>query len=258
MKKQLLILIIGLFASSLYAQNTCNIIDEYQKIFKIEKHKFGDKFYLIKKVNQLDKNTCFAELVNKNNQYINYLLTNFSDNSSYEELMSIEDSVKLQNSFIKKLQNDTIFNETMSKLTQKQTSNTLFVPDTVSIDDLLNIAVKYFSITKINKEGYYSGKVCTGINGLKQTEKERKAQIEAFCFATILSNYQGEKFNMYNEFVKAIKELYKVNLGIKNDEKLLRAQGAMYMMMRNNQKLKELLVFEYQNKKNYLPFVLKQ
>ena len=52
------------------------------------------------------------------------------------------------------------------------------------------------------------------------------------------------------------KELYKINLGIENDDRLLRAQGAMYMFMRNNEILKELLLFEYENKKEYLPFVL--
>jgi hypothetical protein len=145
----------------------------------------------------------------------------------------------------------------MNKLTKKITDKSNYVPDTISMDGLLNIAVKYFSIIKINKDGYYVGKVCTGINGLKQTDKERNPQIEAFCFTTILNNYQGEQFNMYNEFVTGIKELYKINLGIENDDRLLRAQGAMYMFMRNNEKLKELLLFEYENKKEYLPFVLK-
>ena len=54
---------------------------------------------------------------------------------------------------------------------------------------------------------------------------------------------------MYNEFVKGIKELYKINLGVDDDERLLRAQGAMYIIMRNNDALKELLLFEYEQKK---------
>ena len=98
--------------------------------------------------------------------------------------------------------------------------------------------------------------MCTGINGLKQTEKERRPQIEAFCFTTIFNNYRGEQFNMYDEFVKGIKELYKINLGIDDNDKLLRAQGAMYMFMRNNENLKELLILEYKKKKEYLPFIL--
>ena len=71
-----------------------------------------------------------------------------------------------------------------------------------------------------------------------------------------MNNYQGEQFNMYNELVKGIKELYKINLGTENDDRLLRAQGAMYMFMRNNDNLKELLLVEYEKKKKYLPFVI--
>jgi hypothetical protein len=256
-KRLLLILTIGLFTVNSFSQTNCVIESEYGKIFKIEKKKYGEKEYLLKTVNVLNASSCFSDLVNNNGQYIDYLKTHFSDNSNYEKLMSFSDTIKLQNEFIKSLESDSTFNEVMNKLTKKITDKSSYIPDTISMDDLLNIAVKYFSIIKINEDGYYVGKVCTGINGLKQTEKERKPQIEAFCFTTILNNYQGEQFNMYNEFVKGIKELYKINLGIENEDGLLRAQGAMYMFMRNNDKLKELLLFEYENKKDYLPFVLK-
>ncbi|MBK6525094.1 MAG: hypothetical protein IPG07_05770 [Crocinitomicaceae bacterium] len=62
---------------------------------------------------------------------------------------------------------------------------------------------------------------------------------------------------MYDEFVKAIKELYKVNLGIDREEKLLRAQGAMYLLMRNSENLNKMLASEYESNKDYLPFILK-
>ena len=256
MKRLLLILAIGLITINSYSQINCFIIEEFQKIFKIEKKKYGEREYLMKSVNELDNNDCFSDLINNNGQYIDYLRTHFSDNSNYEKLMAIVDTVELQKEFINSLQNDSTFNSVMNKLTEKITNKSQFIPDTISMDELLNIAVKYFSIIRITKNGNYAGKVCTGINGLKQTEKERKPQIEAFCFTTILNNYQGEQFNMYNEFVKGIKELHKINLGIENDESLLRAQGAMYMFMRNNDSLKELLLFEYEKKKKYLPFVL--
>lgn len=256
MKQLLLILTIGLITVNAFSQTDCNIIDEYRKIFKIEKKKYGEREYLMKTINEIDTNSCFSDLVNNNGEYIDYLRTHFSDNSNYEELMAISDTIELQNEFIKSLEKDSVFNTEMSLLTKKITDKSNYTPDTISMNELLNIAVKYFSIIKINKDDYYVGKVCTGINGLKQTEKERKPQVEAFCFTTILNNYQGEQFNMYDEFVKGIKELYKINLGIENEERLLRAQGAMYMFMRNNEKLKELLLVEYKNKKDYLPFIL--
>ncbi len=256
MKKLILILAIGLITINSFSQNNCHIEKEYQEIFKIKKEKYGEREYLMKTINTLDSNSCFSDLVNNNGQYIDYLRTHFSDNSNDEKLMTIKDSIELQNEFIKTLGNDSTFNSVMNKLTEKITNKSQFVPDTISMDRLLNIAVKYFYIMKISEEGYYAGKVCTGINGIKQTEKERKPQVEAFCFTTIMNNYEGEQFNMYNELVKGIKELYKINLGIEDEERLLRAQGAMYMFMRHNESLKELLIFEYEKKKKYLPFIL--
>ncbi|MEA3495961.1 MAG: hypothetical protein U9R42_07995 [Bacteroidota bacterium] len=256
MKRLLLILTIGLITANSFSQTNCNIEKEYQQIFKIEKKKYGEREYLMKTINEIDTNSCFSDLVNNNGQYIDYLRIHFSDNSNYEKLMAISDTIELQNEFIKTLGNDSSFNNVMNKLTEKITNKSQFVPDTISMDGLLNIAVKYFYILRISKEGYYAGKVCTGINGIKQTEKERKPQVEAFCFTTIFNNYRGEQFNMHNELVKGIKELYKINLGIEDEERLLRAQGAMYMFMRHSESLKELLIFEYEKKKKYLPFIL--
>jgi len=61
---------------------------------------------------------------------------------------------------------------------------------------------------------------------------------------------------MYDEFVKAMKELYKLNLGNEKEEKVLRAQGAMFILMRNNENLRKMLKSEYIKQKEFLPFVL--
>ncbi len=256
MRRLLLILTIGLIAVNLFSQTNCKTKNEYHKIFKIEKKKYEEREYLIQSVNEIDSNSCFSGLVNNNREYIDYLRTHFSDDSNYEKLLAISDTIELQNEFIKSLENDSLFNSEMEKLTKKITDKSNYVPDTVSMDELLNIAVKYFLIMEISEDGYYVGKVCTGINGLADTENERNPHVEAFCFSTIVNNYQGEQFNMYNEFVKGIQELYTIHLGIEDSDRLLRAQGAMYMFMRNNETLKELLLLEYENKKEYLPFVL--
>jgi len=124
------------------------------------------------------------------------------------------------------------------------------------MDQLLNVAVKYFSILKVNEEGHYVGKVCVGLNDIKKTEPVRKPFVEAFSFSSIMTHYQGEEFSMYDEFVKALKELYTVNLGIDKDEKLLRAQGAIFMLMRNSENLKIMLKTEYERQKEFLPFIL--
>lgn len=136
------------------------------------------------------------------------------------------------------------------------TGDSEMVKDTITVDGLLNIAVKYFSINQVNEDGLYVGKVCSGQNILSKTEPKRNRAVEDFCVSSIVKHYQGTEFNMYDEFVKAIKELYKVNLGIDKHERLLRAQGAMCLLMKMNENLKNMLLKEYETNKDHLPFVL--
>jgi hypothetical protein len=196
-----------LFTLNLFAQSECDIQKSYKAIFNIEKQQYGDRTFLMKSVNTLSDKSCFAELVNNYGPYLDYLRTNFTNNDNTEQLMLLTASIELKTAFVQSLKEDSLFNSVMETLTKKITDPAHFTPNTVSLDELLNVAVKFFSIYRITEEGYYAGKVCSGINGVKETEKVRKPQVEAFCFTTILKHHQGEQFNMYNEFVKGIKEL---------------------------------------------------
>lgn len=256
MKQLLFFLTVLLFSTDSFSQDNCKIEEEYGKIFKVQRKTYRERTYLQKTVNKIASNSCLSELVNDYGVYIDYLRTNFSDLSDHKKLIAITDSIELQETFIRSLEQDSAFNAVMHVLTSKFLGQPDHIPDTVSMNDMLDIAVNYFSIQKINEDQNYVGKVCVGINGLAQTIAVRKPQLEAFCFTAIFTNYQGERFSMYDEFVKGIRELYKMSLGVEDSEKLLRAQGAMYMFMRNNEQLRELLRFEYEDKKKYLPFVL--
>lgn len=236
-------------------RQTCNIIDYYGDFIKFKKEVYQGRDYLLKGIVEVAPGKCFASVVN-NTMYIDYLLTNYASNSNYQELLAIKDTVVLQEEGIKSLQSDTTFNQVMTELISK-TFDKSIPRDSVSIDKLLNVAVKFFSIQRINKDGDYMGKVCVGMNDIKKTEKIKKPQLEAFCFSSILKNYQGGKFNMQDEFIKSLKELYKVNLGIDENDRLLRAQGGMYFLMRNSETLKKMLRSEYEENKDNLPFILK-
>ncbi len=254
MKKLILTaLITAIITTHGYGQ--CDIRNHYDDFISIQKSTYAEKDYLVKRVIETDKKSCFSELVNNNTTFIDYLLTNFSSSSNYQNLIQLTDSTALRNSYFVDLKKDSLFNAVMSELVGK-TIDKKVPKDTVSMDDLLNIAVKYFSIIRLTDEGHYVGKVCVGINDIENTESERKPFIEAFSFSSILHHYQSEEFNMYGEFVKAIKELYKVNLGLDKNEKLLRAQGAMFLLMRNNEILRKMLKSEYKKQKPYLPFIL--
>lgn len=257
--KKIIILLLTALTADLFAQTKCDIKEYYGDFVYIQKasYKSGDKDkpYLIKGTTETKSKKCFSDVI-KNTAYVIHLLTNFSSNANDSLLLQINDSVTLQKEYIKVLTKDTLFNRVMKDLISKTVEKN--VPkDTISMDKLLNIAVKYFSVFKINPQGYYVGFVCGGRNDIEKTEKVRHPQLEAFCFSSIAENMEGDEFNMYDEFVKALKELYKVNLGVDNNERLFRAQGAMFLLMRNNEPLKKMLKSEYEKNKNILPFILK-
>ncbi len=244
-----------LISNLAFSQKKCNLTEEYAAIFKQKKEIFRNKPFLYETVNKLDSTSACSRFVNENKTYIQYLLDNFSDlNKRKEKLIKIKDTVKLQNEFIRLLKQDSIFNQVMSKLSKAV--NNEQDRDTITFDKLLDISVKFFSIYKIKEENYYA-KICSGLNGIKQTEKNRLPFVEAFAFSVIFDHYRSQEFNMYNELVKGLRELNKLELGIEEKERLLRAQGAMYMFMKNNKVLKELLISEYKKEERNLLFYIK-
>ncbi|TRO66833.1 hypothetical protein [Christiangramia sabulilitoris] len=245
-----------LFSASIYSQPLISIQNEYDAIFEIKKKKYGEREYLYQTINEIDSSSIFADLVNNNKGHINYLRQHFTKNVDYEKLTKMSEQHSLKEEYIKALKNDTAFFKVMNTLvlTVRETS---ISKDTINLDEMLNIAVKYFSIKGITNGGFYEGKICAGINGIKQTETIRKPHVEAFCFTTILDHLQDPQYNMYDAFVSGIKQLYKLNLGVDEKDRILRAQGAMYIIMNQNEELRNLLRNEYEKKKNYLPFALK-
>lgn len=254
--KRALFIIFLFFSYASSAQEPCSIMNSFGEIFKIDKVHYDNQSFLIKNIQKVDSTKCFSVLINENQNYFDYLNTHFSPRSILEELNSISDTVKLQSVYVDAIENDTVFKRVIQKVDDKVFSADTFQPDTLSMDEVLNIAVKFFSITKINPKGHYAIRFCTGINDLKETEEERVPHLEAFCFSTIFENYEGQEFNMYSEFVKGVKEVYQLNLGVDKEQRLLRAQGALFMYMRQNQALQNLLVKSYQEKKYMLPFVI--
>ncbi len=258
MKKSILPLIVLLGFSLLsYGQSHGDISHYYEDFISIQKVAHNGREYLVKRVVESNKTNSLTNLVNTNTMFADYLLANFSSNTNNPDLLKISDSLALTQAYFAGLKTDTLFNSVMAGWVAKTVGEEL-PKDTITVDQMLNIAVKYFNIYKLTDEGYYVGKVCGGLNGLKQTEPKCEPYLEAFCFSSILKHYQGEEFNINAEFAKAIKALYQVNLGVDPSEKLLRAQGAMFMLMRNNENLMAMLRSEYVKQKSYLPFVLRE
>lgn len=255
MKTIFLSLLISLGASSAFGQAKCDVVNHYNDFFRMRIETEEGQHYRMKRTVKTGATACFP-VTDSNIDYLDYLLSNFSKQENEKGLDEIKDSVTLQKTYITRLKKDSIFNGIMRELALKSVERKA-TRDTVTMNRLLNFAVKYFSVLKLDPKGNYVGKVCAGLNGITSTEAVRRPLVEAFCFSSVFRNYDGERFSMYKEFVKAIEELYKVNLGVDNKEKLLRAQGAVFMLMRNNENLKKMLLVEYEKNKDWLPFILK-
>jgi hypothetical protein len=252
MKKHVTTLLFSLATILLSAQ--CYLLGSVRAVVRIDKVQEESEAYILTTVKNTSGKYCFSSLVDSNEVFVDYLLTNFTARELKSDLLSMEGKA-LEEAYYGRLQADSLFGSVIKEWTAKCIDRSE-AKDSLSVDAVLNIAVKYFSILRINKDGFYVGKVCVGLNDIKKTEANRNAFLEAFCFSTILTHYQDTENNLYNEFGKSIQELYKLNLGIDNNEKLLRAQGALYMLMRLSPALHKTLEEEYKQNHSRLPFVV--
>ena len=249
------VLLLTILSLSAIAQKKCEFVQYYGELVSATKMKVPNLAYISLKINKIDSTLCFATLFNEHERYLNYLLSQFTDKDLENSLLKIEDKEKLQKAYTKALQNDTLFNKTMKDWVTKTVDKTT-PKDTFSFEEILNIAVKFFAVTKIARNGY-EGKICIGFNEVATTETVRKPLLEAFCIASIFKSVKAKGLNVGGEFARSLQKLRKISFGINEQDRLLRAQGAMFMMMYNNEILSQVLRKEYDNQKDFLPFLLK-
>ena len=128
------------------------------------------------------------------------------------------------------------------------------VTDTLTLDELLDVAVKFFDL-QLTENGKYGARLCTGFSMHASTQPIRNKKLESFCAGVIMENSQGDD-GLHAEFINAVNEVAKMNLGLNKEERLLRAQGALFMLMKLNLKLRQTFLFEYEKQKHMLHFYL--
>ena len=68
----------------------------------------------------------------------------FASSINQENLLAIDNNEKLKHAYIKTLENDAKFNEVMEPLANRLTEPIQIIQDTITLDQMLNIAVKFF------------------------------------------------------------------------------------------------------------------
>ncbi|HUH26475.1 MAG TPA: hypothetical protein VLY87_07595 [Flavobacterium sp.] len=106
----------------------------------------------------------------------------------------------------------------------------------------------------INSEGNYVLKVCVGVNDISSTERKRNAGIEAFCFKSIFEAYVDKSIGLKEEIINEFQKITPISIGIDTEERVLRAQGALYVLIYNNKVFRDVLMKNYEDNKTILPF----
>ncbi len=234
-----------------------SIIDRFDKIFSIQKLKFKGKEFLSTRVVKLPENDPYAKIVNNNTIYLDYLLVNFAKKDYYEKLKGISDPEKLKKEFIKSLKNDKKFVNLLKEFEYYYVNKNAPAEKKkiISLDRVIEIATKFFTISNIVKDRYIMH-LCVGINLIRETEKERLPQVEAFVINTIFKDRRSNN-RILDNISEVLKRVKKLNLGLDKKERLLRTQGAFLVLMLENPKLKKLIISEYKKNEKYLPFAIK-
>jgi len=260
MKKVLIIILLSIIGNT-QAQSNCHIKNYWQKMFILDTGIYKQKLNYYITVKQLpDKNKC-ARRINAHKLELEYIRTNFIKIKDKKEIFNkIPDSVMRQQKLINLLKKDSLFMQTITNLGDAWEHN--YQKDTISIHTLMDIAAHFFYLDRQQANGAVGGHICSGFNALNGWQTKRKPLIETFVYKTVIENFTGktnhEKYNMRDEYYKALKEIAQIDWGEVNDKRLHLLQGAMVMYMFHNKALKSLIKDAYEQQKDSLTFVLKK
>lgn len=232
-----------------YAQMSIN--DRIENQLKLDVYEYEEELRLI----QMFQNNDPQKSILDNKSYIDYVFTNFR--SKEIKKGGIIDKEWKKEIIFKEykdlLKKDTLFVNTLQRISDNSVKNIKDKPS-YDLDVVMDIATKFIKIIDINADGNYVLKVCVGVNDLERTQIKRYADIEAFSFLAILNHYQDKNDPLKDEIVKEFHKIVPLSVGIQKEERILRAQGALMVLMYQNESFKQTLLKEYGEKKVILPF----
>lgn len=243
-------------AMALAAQGQyCRIQDHYADFIALRRTVHEGKVFYHVQVLDPPTGACYAAIVGRHPLIVDYLLQNHAIRFNNEKFTAIGDTADMNAAYLRALSADSTFNALMGGLMARAEDPSI-PRDTLTETDLLDVAVKFFAIERISPDDHYVGRICVGLNSVAQTEPVKRPWLEAFAFSSIFKHLEGDS-GLYEAFLASAKRLYEVNLGVDPNERLLRAQGAMFFLMRDSPTLQAALMEEYRANQAWLPFVLR-
>ena len=128
----------------------------------------------------------------------------------------------------------------------------------ITVDELINVAVRFFYPDGVSEKGSIRSHICAGINGLRDFAGERDLTVEAFCYETIFNELKSPQYGILEQYKELMVAVRRLQLSSEEETKITRAQGAAWALLSTNATLREMLLSAYEKKKNILPFVVKE
>ncbi len=260
------IVLISVFLSLAGAKYTVEeVTKEYEKIFQIEVGEHENLGpYIDTNVAELTAEHFLHGFVKENYWLIHYLQVNRAGRD-YGRLLELRnDSTALAEHFYHSLGEDGEFNASLlalvsgylSGLGKELVGHDPATKDLITADQLTRIAVRFFFLSQITKDGRIKASICAGLHGLKDFEGERDLMLEAFCYEAIFKELGSQQFGMRREFESILGRVRDLQLSRDKEMKLSRAQGAAWALLASNETLRRVLSNAYQSKRGILPFVV--
>jgi hypothetical protein len=244
--------------SGISCQAQTSVISHYV-IIKIDTYKDGNEV----KASPMPELKAEGELM-KYKRRFEYLIMNIPEihqpekSKERRKIFSLyPDTAEMKRLYLEKLVNDKelvgYFEETIEPITNPN----LKVNQTYTINELMEVASKFFYCDKVNPDTSVQSHVCIGINGLKETKwKKDYTLLAAFCYEAIFNDfdkdiskisesYDFEKKKSCEQFRKNITSLDKYLEDVKTE---------LFYKMKTNTTLKKELLRYYEANKDDLAF----
>ena len=230
---------------------------DIDQIFRIEVLEYGGRKSPLMFVDTLKENHYLFSFVNDNNFILDYLLENQLQ-INYDTLkLLVSDREKMKSYFKKSINSDSSFCINVLVLASNYVNKKSRDIDSIEYSNIANLAVRFYYPIAITENDKIITKTCVGSHGLKDYGGDRDYIKEAFAFSVIFSQLKENNEELYNEYLRTLKEVKDMYLASDRDTRLKRIQGAVWALLSHNEVLRHAIYSEYDKKKSYLPFYIK-
>lgn len=267
MKLALITFLAGLlFAGGLAVYTKEDIVKDYGKMFTAKVATAGEQKVVNKSLKKLPDSHFLAGLVNTNPRMVDYLVKNYAavDETKLNELTA--DPAALDKFYVEALKKDTAFTEVFMDLAghylaskKHQIKGATLEKDTLTMDQLTNIASKFFHADAVRPDGNIGWKIGAGITGMAEMQEVKHPIAEAFCYTAVVENYPKAASGIQTDFSTGAAQVQgeqKVVAGSIADTTLVAVRKGVNTFMSKSEALKKVLAEEYEKKKDMLNFVV--